>query len=59
LWIGRSDLIGSLIQKAQVDRNAESDPILEKDLDLECDPKISDPSEACATSAVNQVVKLN
>jgi hypothetical protein len=39
--------IGSAIQKIQVDRNAESDAILEKDLDLECDPKKSDRSEAC------------
>jgi hypothetical protein len=30
----------------QVDRNAESDPILEKDLDLDRDPKKSDRSEA-------------
>ena len=41
LWIGRSDRIRSSLQNVQVDRNAESDPILEKDLDLERDPKKS------------------
>jgi hypothetical protein len=44
-------LVGSAIPKVQVDWNAESDPILEKDLDLECDPKKSDWSEACAFAA--------
>jgi hypothetical protein len=33
-----------------VDRNAESDPILEKDLDLEFNPKKSDRSEACLSA---------
>jgi hypothetical protein len=46
-WIGRSDRIGSAIQKMQVDRNVESDPIFHKDLDLEYDPRKSDRSEAC------------
>jgi hypothetical protein len=46
-WIGRSDRIGSAIQIMQVDRNAESDPIFQKDLDLEYDPRKSDRSEAC------------
>jgi hypothetical protein len=31
----------------QVERNAESDPIFQKDLDLEYDPRKSDRSEAC------------
>jgi hypothetical protein len=43
-WIGRSDRIGSAIQKMEVDRNAESDPIFQKDLDLEYDPRKSDGS---------------
>jgi hypothetical protein len=30
----------------QVDWNAELDPIFQKDLDLECDPRKSDWSEA-------------
>jgi hypothetical protein len=45
-WIGRSDRIGSAIRKMQVDWNAELDPIFQKDLDLECDPRKSDWSEA-------------
>jgi hypothetical protein len=42
----------SSIQKMQVDRNAESDPILGKDIDLnlDLDPKKSDRSEACPSS---------
>jgi hypothetical protein len=47
VWIGRSDRIGSAIQKMEVDRNAESDPIFQRDLDLEYDPRKSDRSEAC------------
>jgi hypothetical protein len=31
----------------EVDRNVESDPIFQKDLDLEYDPRKSDRSEAC------------
>jgi hypothetical protein len=47
-WIGSSDWIGLAIQKMHVDRNAESDPIFEKDLDLEFYLKISDRWEACS-----------
>jgi hypothetical protein len=31
----------------QVNQNADSDPIFQKDLDMEYDPKKSDRSEAC------------
>jgi hypothetical protein len=46
LQIGRLDRIGSAIQIVQVDRNAESDPFLEKDPDQKHDPKKPDRSEA-------------
>jgi hypothetical protein len=35
------------IKKMKGDRNAELDPIFQKDLDLEYDPRKSDRSEAC------------
>jgi hypothetical protein len=46
-WIGRSDRIGSAIQKMEVDRNVESDPVFQNDLDLKYNPRKSDRSEAC------------
>jgi hypothetical protein len=48
--------IGSAIQIVQVDRDAESDPILEKDLDQECNPKKSDRSEAWG--AIHQLLSI-
>jgi hypothetical protein len=47
-WIGRSDRIVSAIQKMHGDRYAKSDPIFEKNPELEFDAKISDRSEVCA-----------
>jgi hypothetical protein len=56
-WIGRSDRIRSAIQKMEVDRNVESDPIFQKDLDLEYDPRKSDWSEAC--QILTKVIRSN
>jgi hypothetical protein len=41
------------IQKVQVDRNTESDPILENNLDLECDPKNRIGQKPVATASLD------